>query len=248
MHLGEPRFLSAAGDLARTARTFGYFFGRLPFVARRAAGQSQADARALARAHAARARRIAGIELAVEGAEKIPRGAPFVLIYNESSLAQDVANLEVLVRLGIDKAVFASDYGAIPWVARAAPAWGIVLLRRGHREDVDQTLDELVAALRAGERVSMAPQGRISPDGSVCHFKRGAFLVAIRARVPVVPMGVRGGPDILPPRSLRMHRGVLRYRIGEPIPTAGRSEADAPALAERAHEVVVRLVEGADGQ
>ena len=89
----------------------------------------------------------------------------------------------------------------------------------------------------------MAPQGRISPDGDVCHFKRGAFLVAIRAGVPVVPMGVRGGADILPARSLAMSRGVLRYRVGEPISTAGCSEADAPALAQRAHDVVVALVE-----
>jgi 1-acyl-sn-glycerol-3-phosphate acyltransferase len=86
----------------------------------------------------------------------------------------------------------------------------------------------------------MAPQGHVSPD--VCHFKRGAFLIAIRAGVPVVPMGVQGGADILPAHSLRMRPGVLRYRIGSPIPTVGYIEADAPALAQRVQDEVARLV------
>jgi 1-acyl-sn-glycerol-3-phosphate acyltransferase len=214
----------------------------LPLIARRAAALGKTEARALALDHAARARGRAGIEVVIEGADRIPRTGPFVLVYNEGSLVQDLANLEVLARFGVDWGVLAAEYGLIPFFKRAAPKWGVVLLRRGHRTEVERTLDELVAALRAGGRVSMAPQGRISPDGGVCHFKRGAFLIAIRAEVPVVPVGIRGGAAILRPGSLRMRPGVLRYRVGAPISVVGWSEAEAPELAEIARTEVERLV------
>ena len=233
-------------DVLRTAGSLGRFFVALPLVARRAAALAPADARALALRHAAAARRRAGLDLVIEGAERVPGAGAFVLVYNEGSLVQDLANLEMLARFGIDRAVLAAEYGLIPFFRRAAPRWGVVLLRRGHPTEVARTLDALVAALRAGERVSMAPQGRISPDGGVCHFKRGAFLVAIRAQVPVVPVGIRGGAEILAPGSIRMRPGVLRYRVGRPLPVAGSSEADAPALAERARREVEQLVNSDD--
>lgn len=229
-------------ELARTGGSLGRFFVSLPFAARRAAPLSRTAARALALDLAARARRRAGLELAIDGSELVPREGPFVLVYNEGSLVQDLANLEILARFRIDHAVFAAEYGLIPFFRRAAPKWGVVLLRRGHPAEVARTLDGLVAALRAGERVSMAPQGRISPDGGVCHFKRGAFLIAIRAGVPVVPVGVRGGAEILPSRSLRMRPGTLWYRVGSPLSVTGCSEADAPALADLARREVERLV------
>jgi 1-acyl-sn-glycerol-3-phosphate acyltransferase len=230
-------------ELTRTVKALGFFYAGLPFVARRAAKLTQAEARRIAIAHAARARRLADIELVVEGADHVPERGPFVLIYNESSFAQDLANLEVLARFGIDHVVLAAEYAAVPYIARAAKTWGIVFLHRGHREEVERTLAGLVAALRAGERVSIAPQGRVSPDGGVCHFKRGAFLVAIRAGVPIVPVGIGGGADILAPRSLRMRPGVLSYRVGEPISTVGRTEADAPSLADHAREIVTQLAQ-----
>jgi 1-acyl-sn-glycerol-3-phosphate acyltransferase len=112
-----------------------------------------------------------------------------------------------------------------------------VLLRRGNRVEVDRVLAALLAALRGGERVSMDPQGRISPDGTVCHFKRGAFLLAIRAGVPVVPVAVKGGSEILPPRSFRMRPGV------DPVGTTGLGEQDASALAESVQRTVSALCE-----
>ncbi len=231
---------SAVIEVARAAATLGYYFGAMPWVAFRAAGRSEAEARALVLAHAARARRLGGIALEVEGAERLPARGTFVAVYNETGIVQDLANLELMSRIRIAKMVVAAEYAAIPLLARAASTWGLVFLRRHHREDVERTLAALVATLRAGGRVCIAPQGRFSP--TVCHFKRGAFLIAIRAGVPVVPIGVRGGTDILPPRSARMHPGVLRYRVGAPISTAGLCDGDAPALAVRARREVLRLV------
>jgi 1-acyl-sn-glycerol-3-phosphate acyltransferase len=234
-------------ESARAAMTLGFFFARLPAIARRSAAMDREAARALVLAHAEHSRRIAGIEIAIVGSERVPLASPFVLVYNETSIAQDLANLEILNQLHVDNAVFAAEYGLIPFFERAAPRWGVVLLRRGHRSEVDRVLSSLVTALRSGERVSMAPQGRISPDGTVCHFKRGAFLVAIRAGVPVVPVAVSGGYEIFPSRSSRMRPGVMSYRIGDPVSTAGMSDTDAPALAQFVQGLITGLCKEAEG-
>lgn len=105
----------------------------------------------------------------------------------------------------------------------------------------DLVLTWLVRAAAEGAQMSMAAEGWLSPDGAVGRFKRGAFLVAIRARVPVVPMTVRGGREILCPGSLRCRPGTLRYRIGTPITADGFSDQDAPKLAERARDAVIAL-------
>lgn len=87
----------------------------------------------------------------------------------------------------------------------------------------------------------MGAEGRLSSDGAVGHFKRGAFLVAIPAGVPVIPMAIQGGREILAPGAFGCRPGMLRYQIGAAIPVKGYAEADAPRLAERARSAVAAL-------
>lgn len=204
-------------------------------------------ARAAAREHIVSARRHAGVELDVAPLPARESGRGFVLVYNQTSLADDLGNLEVLWQFA-DRSVMAAEYGLIPFFQAAAPTLGIVLLRRGDRAATETILARLVHWAAAREVVSMAAEGRLSPDGRVAHFKRGAFLIAIRAGVPVVPMAVYGGRRILRPGSLRLRSGTLRYRFGSPISITGLTEADAPALAESARQVVATLYEEAARQ
>jgi 1-acyl-sn-glycerol-3-phosphate acyltransferase len=233
------------GALAETIRGLGVlaaFFGGAPWTAlraARAAGGREA-ARRVVLEHAARARRLAGIELEISGEHHVPASGGFVLVYNQASLADDLGNLEVFWRL-TDYNVMAAEYAAIPFFPGAAERVGMICLRRGDRGAADALLARLAGAAAAGARISIGPEGRLSPDGEVGHFKRGAFLVAIRAGVPVVPLAVRGGRDILAPGSLRCRPGTLRYRLGPPIEVQGWGEPDAPALAEHARKAVAAL-------
>jgi len=201
----------------------------------------RAAARALVLKHTTAARRHARVHLDV-GALPSRRGigSGFVLVYNQTSIADDLGNLEALWQVA-DRSVLAAEYGRIPYFRAAARNLGIVLMQRGDRTSTEKTLADLAGWAAAGEVVSLGAEGRLSPDGEVAHFKRGAFVVAIRAGVPVVPMAVHGGRHILRPGSLRLRAGTLRYRVGAPISTQGLTEAEAPALAERARRVVATL-------
>jgi 1-acyl-sn-glycerol-3-phosphate acyltransferase len=236
--------MGAAMQLARGLGTLGYFFGGAPLVAFRTARSSAGDPaslRAPFRAHAARARRLAGISLDVCGEENVPP-EPYVLVYNQTSLVDDLGNIEVFWRM-TNRNVMAAEYGLLPFVTAATRRLNVLLLRRGNRAVTDRALAELTDAAARGERISVGAEGRLSPDGEVGHFKRGAFLIAIRARVKVLPISVQGGREILAPGSLRLRPGVLRYRIGPPIETTGLDERAAPDLAESTRGRVAALYE-----
>jgi 1-acyl-sn-glycerol-3-phosphate acyltransferase len=234
--------MSLVAEIARGVGLFVRFFGAAPITALRVVRErgGREAARAHVVSHAARVRRWAGIGLVATGEEHAAIPGGFVLVYNQTSLADDLGNVEVFWRF-TDYNVMAAEYALIPFFTRAADRLGIVFLRRGDRAAADALLARLAGACAAGARVSMGAEGRLSPDGTVGHFKRGAFLVAIRAGVPVLPLAVQGGREILAPGTFRCRPGVLRYHIGAPIPVDGYAEADAPALAERARVAVAAL-------
>jgi 1-acyl-sn-glycerol-3-phosphate acyltransferase len=229
-------------DLLRGVATLGYFFGAAPLVAVgiRASERTQAAARARALAHLRRTRRIARMTLAVSGEEHVPPAGGFVLVFNETSLVDLFATVEVLWR-HTDQNVIAAEFARVPFIGPAVQQAGFVLMPRGDRAATDRVLATLTSFARQGGRVSVAAQGRVSPEPGVDHFKRGAFLIAIRAGVPVVPMAVRGGREILSPRSMRVRPGSVHCRFGRSIATTGLSDDDAPRRAASVREIVAEL-------
>jgi 1-acyl-sn-glycerol-3-phosphate acyltransferase len=230
--------------VGRCIATLGYFFGASPIVAVRirASPHTRSTARAMTLAHLRRTRQIGDIGLTVTGEELVPRHGGLVLVFNETSLVDLFATVEVLSR-HVDRYVIAPEFARIPFIRPVVEQAGFVFMPRGDREATDRVLAALTNFAAEGGRVSFAAQGRVSPTPGVSHFKRGAFLVAIRARVPVLPMAVRGGREILPPRSCMLRPGSIQCRFGQPIGTTGLTDEDAPALAEVARGVVEGLYE-----
>jgi len=237
-------------EAARGVAVLGRLFGTAPLVAFRVSRPPmvRATARAAVLEHVASARRAASVRLDVGPVPDRGDGSRgFVVAYNQTSIADDLGNLDVLWRFA-DRSVLAAEYGLIPFFEAAARRIGVVLMKRGDRVATEQTIARLVGWAARGEVVTVAAEGRLSPDGAVGHFKRGAFLVAIRAGVPVVPMAVHGGRRILRPGSLRLRSGTLRYRFGPAIPVDGLGEDDAPTLAERTRQVVAALYAEAESE
>jgi 1-acyl-sn-glycerol-3-phosphate acyltransferase len=167
----------------------------------------------------------------------VPPTGGIVLVFNETSLVDLFGTVEVLWH-HTDCNVIAAEFARVPFLRPVLEEAGFVFMPRGNREATNRVLDVLTRFGAQGGRVSIAAQGGVAPTAGVSHFKRGAFLVAIRAGVPIVPMAVRGGREILAPRSCALRPGAIRCRFGNPIPTTELTEEDAPALAERARRLV----------
>src|SRR5205807_677875 len=84
--------------------------------------------------------------------------------------------------------VIAAEFARVPFIRPVVEEAGFVLMPRGNRQATDRVLASLTRHAAMGARVSLAAQGRVAPIDGVSHFKRGAFLVGIRASVPILPM------------------------------------------------------------
>ena len=91
-------------------------------------------------------------------------------------------------------------------------------------------------ALKVLERkcsVMIFPEGTRSPDGRLGRFNEGAFLLAIRAQVPVLPLAIEGSHDCIPKRSwLFGEVSRIRLEVLAPVPTEGLTSQDARQLCQ----------------
>ncbi|MBK9066141.1 MAG: 1-acyl-sn-glycerol-3-phosphate acyltransferase [Gemmatimonadetes bacterium] len=88
--------------------------------------------------------------------------------------------------------------------------------------------------------VIIFPEGTRSTTSELLPFKDGAFRLAIDAQVPILPLVVRGTGTALPKHGWRFGKSEAEVRVLEPIPTAGLTTADVPALRDRLRELIVR--------
>jgi 1-acyl-sn-glycerol-3-phosphate acyltransferase len=115
---------------------------------------------------------------------------------------------------------------------------GDIPLRRGEKNSVLEMLDECLRTLRAGMSVMMFPEGTRSKDAELLPFKPGAFELAIRAGVPVLPVALAGTHSCRPKGSKWFGRARAIAKVLPPVSTEGLTVEDAPALAARVRELI----------
>lgn len=115
---------------------------------------------------------------------------------------------------------------------------GDIPLRRGDGESVREMMSECERALAGGISVMMFPEGTRSKDGELLPFKDGAFGLAIRAGVPVLPVAIAGTRAMRPKHSKWFGKAHACAKILTPIPTRGLGADDVAALRERARDAI----------
>jgi len=105
-------------------------------------------------------------------------------------------------------------FGWALWLA------GFIFIDRTDREKAIRRLGRTLRIIRRGVSVIVFAEGTRSPDGRLLPFKKGGFILALQAGVPVVPVSIRGGRDVLPKGSLRVRPGTIEVVFGAPVLTA----------------------------
>jgi len=106
-------------------------------------------------------------------------------------------------------------FGLALWLA------GFLFIDRSRRERAIGTLGRAAERLRRGTSIVVFAEGTRSPDGALLPFKRGGFVLAIQAVVPVVPVAIRGGTSVLAKGTLALRPGVMEVAFGAPVDTTG---------------------------
>ena len=115
---------------------------------------------------------------------------------------------------------------------------GDIPLRRGKGDSIRMMLDECQRALEGGISVMMFPEGTRSKDGNLLPFKDGAFHLAIRAKVPVLPIAIAGTREMRPKGSKWFGKAHACAKILDPIPTTGMTAADVASLRDRTRTTI----------
>lgn len=181
---------------------------------------------------------LVGVRIRVEGAHHLPRGRPFVVVANHASHVDPL----VLVRLLEEPAVFAAVAGLAdnPLVRLGLRRMHAHLVGGGDRLRGVADAQALTQTVRAGRTVVFFPEGHRSPAPGLEPFRMGAFLVAARTGVPLVPVALQGTRALLPVGRLLPRRATVTVTVGPPLTTREVGWQGAVELQREARRLILR--------
>ncbi|HJU44791.1 MAG TPA: lysophospholipid acyltransferase family protein [Vicinamibacterales bacterium] len=171
---------------------------------------------------------LAGIRYRVRGREHIPRGRAVVFCSNhESNVDPPVLFQSLHRRLHV---LFKAELKKLPILGKVMVAGGFVPVERDKREASMASIDEAAQSIRDGNSFLIFPEGTRSRTADLLPFKKGGFIMAIKAQAPIVPVAVSGGREAMRKGSWLVRPVMVDVRVGEPVETTGMSVDDRDEL------------------
>jgi 1-acyl-sn-glycerol-3-phosphate acyltransferase len=176
-----------------------------------------------------------GVRIRVEGAERLrdSLARPCVFVSNHVSWFDVFVLASLVPRFAF---IAKRQLLSIPIFGPGARAVGTVPIDRSNRKSAFSSYEEAGTRIRGGRSVVVFPEGTRGATYALRDFKKGPFVLAISAGVPIVPTVVTGTLTVMPAGTWRVRGGEVVVRLLEPIATAGASYADRDRLADLVRE------------
>jgi 1-acyl-sn-glycerol-3-phosphate acyltransferase len=161
---------------------------------------------------------LAGIRYRVSGRENVPRTAVVFCSNHESNVDPPVLFKALHRRLHI---LYKAELHKFPIMGTVFDVGGFVPIERHDRESAMRSIAMGAESLKAGNSFLIFPEGTRSRTGDLLPFKKGGFIMAIQAQVPIVPVAISGGRAAMRKGSPIVRPVKVNVRIGKPVPTTG---------------------------
>lgn len=171
---------------------------------------------------------LSGIKFHVDGAEHMPLDRAAVYCSNHQSHIDPPVLYEALhpeMRI-----LYKAEIDRLPILPRAFRLAGFIPVDRKNKEAGMRAIEAAAASIRAGNSFLVFPEGTRSPTDDMLPFKKGAFIMAIKAQAPIVPIAIKGGRDAMRRGSHVIQPVTITIRVGEPVETAGLDVKDRDAV------------------
>ncbi|MGV3707266.1 MAG: lysophospholipid acyltransferase family protein [Gemmatimonas sp.] len=173
----------------------------------------------------------AGIKIVVHNPERISGDTSKVYIANHVSWYDTPVLLETLPNFGF---VAKRELEKVPLFGKAAKAVGVIYIDRVNHQAAFGAYEDAAKRMQSGESVVVYAEGTRGESYPLRPFKKGPFVLAIGAGVPIVPVVIYGTIAVNPRGSMRANPGTVHVHILEPISTEGLTYDDRDTLANTA--------------
>ncbi|MCX6121670.1 MAG: lysophospholipid acyltransferase family protein [Ignavibacteriales bacterium] len=178
-----------------------------------------------------------GIKVHLKGLENIDLHQPYIFVSNHASMA-DIPTVLVALN-GKANIVFKKELTWVPiwgWALRYGP---FIMIDRSNPRDAMASIERAVKTIRSGQSVILFPEGTRTRDGKLQPFKRGAFTLAAKSGVSVVPMTINNTFGIMPKGSFIVKQADISVVLEKPILTDGlQSKTDELELMDQVHKAI----------
>ncbi|HWZ79884.1 MAG TPA: lysophospholipid acyltransferase family protein [Candidatus Sulfotelmatobacter sp.] len=175
----------------------------------------------------------------VTGLDKIDISKPHVYAANHAS-ALDIpvlyVNLPFQFRIAFKKELL--SYPVVGWQLKRS---GQVCIDQQNPSHSISSIRAALKGLKAGLPLVIFPEGGRTPDGEIKPFLPGAFFLAIKAQVDIVPVALVGTYELLPMDTYHIKCRPLEMRVGEPISTTGLTMPDMETLSAKVQKALEDL-------
>lgn len=175
----------------------------------------------------------------VTGLDKIDISRPYIYAVNHAS-ALDIPVLYVHLPFQF-RILFKKELLSYPIVGWHLKRSGQVCIDQQNPAKSLGSIRAALKSLKAGMPLVIFPEGGRTPDGEIKPFMAGAFFLAIKAQVNVIPVALVGTYDLLPMNTYHIKCQPLEMRVGAPISTAGLTLRDMEGLSRTVQQEVERL-------
>ncbi len=181
-----------------------------------------------------------GVEVHADHLERLPAEGNYIVMANHQSHA-DVPILFASLP-AIPGFLAKKELARVPFLSMALREGGHVLIDRADRNSARKALKTAAEEIRSGKTIAVFPEGTRGATDALGEFKKGGFLIAKKAGVPVVPIGISGSRAIWSRDEWLPRGGEARVRVGDPIGADQVKALSVDALVERVRESLEQLL------
>jgi len=185
--------------------------------------------------------KVSRVRVVIEGGEKIRPPGPYVFLSNHQSQFDILAAVRAIPLQF--RVVAKRELLYIPvfgWVLHLS---GFVGIDRRDREWAIRSLEKAAGRIHRGRSLLIYAEGTRSRDGQLLPFKKGGFILAIQAGVPVIPLTILGSREVLPKGSFKIRPGTITVKVGDPIDPRSYNLQEKEALMARVRSAMTTALE-----